>query len=69
MILKSIAISFDPNKVYTEMAVNDEIKSWLEKVNYFPSWDYMMLRRRLIDEGFLTLYPMAPVTGLAHLSG
>ena len=57
VILKSIAILFDPNKVYAEVAVNNEIKLWLENANYFPSWDYMMLRRRLVDDGFLTRNP------------
>jgi hypothetical protein len=57
VLLKSIAISFDPNRVYTEVAVNNEIKLWLEKINYFPSCDYMMLRRRLVDDGLLTRNP------------
>jgi hypothetical protein len=57
VLLKSIAISFDPQKVYTEVAINDNIKLWLAKVDCFPNWDYLMLRRRLIDNKFLTRNP------------
>lgn len=53
VLLKSIAISFDLNKVYTEMEVNGKIILWLENISCFPDWDYLMLRRRLVDEKFL----------------
>jgi tetratricopeptide (TPR) repeat protein len=39
---------------YTEAEVNEKIKLWLADNNYFPNWDYMMLRRRLVDDCFLT---------------
>lgn len=54
IILKSITNLFVDDKVYTEVQVNQIIKSWLSKVSIFSSWDFMMLRRGLIDEKFLT---------------
>jgi hypothetical protein len=54
IILKSIANLFVDDKVYTEVQVNQIIKSWLSEVGIFSNWDFMMLRRRLIDEKFLT---------------
>lgn len=57
IILKSIANLFVENKVYPEIQVNQIIKLWLSEVSYFSGWDFMMLRRRLIDEKFLTRNP------------
>lgn len=54
IILKSISVAFEPGKQYLEPEVNEEIKSWLTDINCFPGWDYLMLRRRLVDDGFLT---------------
>lgn len=53
IILKSIANGFDPEKVYSEVQVNEFIKSWLI-MSSFSGWDFMLLRRNLVDEGFLS---------------
>jgi hypothetical protein len=57
VLLKSIAILFNPNHQYTEMEVNQRITSWLKDMERFFQWDFMMLRRRLVDEKFLTRKP------------
>ena len=53
ILLKSIVNGFDPDKVYSEVQVNEFIKSWLT-LSPFSDWDFMMLRRILVDEGFLS---------------
>jgi hypothetical protein len=53
VLLKSIAISFDATKAYTEAEVNQRIKTWLADLGCFSGWDHFMLRRRLVDESFL----------------
>lgn len=54
ILLKSIAISFAAGRAYAETEVNGLIKQWLLGMrDYFPGWDHVTLRRRLVDEGFL----------------
>lgn len=53
VLLKSIAVSFDENKTYTEAEVNQIIKGWLTRMIGFFDWDHFMLRRCLVDEKFL----------------
>jgi hypothetical protein len=57
VLLKSIAISFDKNKVYNEKEIDEKIKSWLTNMSCFPGWDHGTLRRRLVDDSFLTRNP------------
>jgi hypothetical protein len=57
IILKTIANYFDNIKEYTETEINDIIKEWLAWIRFFPGWDFVMLRRQLIDDGFLTRNP------------
>jgi len=54
ILLKSIAILFNPKHQYTEAEVNQRIIGWLKDMERFFQWDFMMLRRRLVDEKFLT---------------
>jgi hypothetical protein len=71
ILLKSIAISFNENKTYTEAEVNQIIKGWLTRMSGFFDWDHFMLRRVLVDEGFLTrnqdgsCYRLSPSGSLA----
>jgi len=59
ILLKSIANMFVSNKIYTEAEVNQSIKQWLADMSNFSSldFDYMMLRRNLVDERLLTRNP------------
>lgn len=54
IILKSVAIAFDQGRIYSEAEVNTLIKKWLSQMSCFPGWDHITLRRRLVDEDFLT---------------
>ena len=54
ILLKSIANSFMTDRNYSETEVNGLIKQWLFGMSdYFPAWDHVTLRRRLVDEDFL----------------
>jgi hypothetical protein len=59
ILLKSIANMFVSNKIYTEAEVNQSIKQWLADMSNFSSldFDYMMLRRNLVDERLLARNP------------
>jgi hypothetical protein len=54
IILKSIILGWDEGRKYSEAEVNSHIRQWLTGVGLFPGWDHLMLRRSLVDEGFLT---------------
>jgi hypothetical protein len=53
ILLKSAALGFDPARVYTEKEVNEKLESWLNNVCPMKFIDRVMLRRRLVDTGYL----------------
>ncbi len=57
IIIKCIANMFMENKIYIEKEVNEIIKSWLADMSCFSGWDYITLRRELVDNGFLNRNP------------
>lgn len=57
ILLKSIANMFTLNKEYTENEVNEVIKNWQTSADIFIYWDFMMLRRRLVDVKLLGRNP------------
>lgn len=54
ILLKSAVLVFEPGRKYSEKEINDKLKLWLEKVNKNARINYVMLRRLLIDEEYLT---------------
>lgn len=53
ILLKSIALSFSPDRKYTEADVNAQIKTWLVDVGRSVGMDHVTFRRLLVDDGFL----------------
>ncbi len=51
--LKSICMTLDKGKDYTEAEINEAIKSWLTGMFEPPGLDYVTLRRELVDEKYL----------------
>jgi hypothetical protein len=54
VLLKSIALQFDPQATYTERAVNEGIQQWTLTLGRRGYWDAVTLRRALVDEGLMT---------------
>ena len=54
ILLKSVALLLGHGREYTEAALNDVLKSWLEAVGRGVRIDHVSLRRYLIDEGYVT---------------
>ncbi len=50
ILLKSIVLTLNDQE-YTEKMINQKLQLWLESVGIHV--DYVSLRRRLVDEGFL----------------
>ncbi|PIW10745.1 MAG: hypothetical protein COZ65_01490 [Caldiserica bacterium CG_4_8_14_3_um_filter_35_18] len=53
ILFKSIVSTLEPGKEYSEKEINDKLKLWLEKVNQNAGINHVILRRSLIDEGYL----------------
>lgn len=70
ILLKSIALQFDPQVTYTERAVNEGIQQWTLTLGRRGYWDAVTLRRALADEGLLrrdaagSAYRVAPADTL-----
>ncbi len=57
ILLRSMAMSFDPAGRYTERAVGEVLKHWLELAGPRVELDHVSLRRSLVDEGYLVRDP------------
>lgn len=53
ILLRSMAMCFDPAVRYSERAVGDVLKRWLEAAGPRVALDHASLRRTLVDEGYL----------------
>ena len=53
ILLRSMAMSFDPAARYPERAVGDVLKRWLALAGPRVELDHVSLRRTLVDEGYL----------------
>lgn len=53
ILLKSIVLTMDVRREYTEREVDALIVLWLAEVGRAYAIDYVILRRRLVDEGYL----------------
>jgi hypothetical protein len=53
VVLKSVILGLEAQRHYSELEINNHIKGWLTRINGFPDWDHLTLRRRLVDEKML----------------
>jgi hypothetical protein len=53
ILLKSIVLTFDSDRKYTEKEINEKLKKWIEKVNRCSRINHVVLRRALVDDGYL----------------
>ena len=53
ILLKSVTLTFDKTKEYTERQVNQQLLSWLQDVGCWIELDHVNLRRDLVDLGYL----------------
>ena len=53
IVLKSIVLTFDKTEEYTESAVNQRLRAWLNEVGRSLELDHVRLRRHLVDAEFL----------------
>ena len=53
VLLKSVVLLLEPKQDYSERQINDTLKKWLDTVGKPLEIDYVNLRRRLVDEGYL----------------
>ena len=57
ILLKSVVMTLDEAKDYTEAEINARLESWLTSVGRKLQTDHVTLRRCLVDEGYLTRDP------------
>jgi hypothetical protein len=57
ILLRSMAMCFDPAVRYPEGAVGDVLKRWLDAAGPRVALDHVSLRRTLVDEGYLVRDP------------
>ncbi len=53
ILLKSVVLTLDPLKEFTESEVNDKLAFWLADIARGIELDRVTLRRWLVDEGYL----------------
>jgi hypothetical protein len=53
IILKSVTLTFDKTKEYTETSVNQRLRTWLDDVGRSLDLDHVRLRCHLVDAEFL----------------
>ena len=54
VLLKSIVLLLELGQDYSEHQINDALQKWLGTVGKSLEIDHVSLRRRLVDEGYLT---------------
>ena len=54
VLLKSVVLSLEPGQDYSEHQINDMLQKWLDTTGKSLEIDRVSLRRRLVDEGYLT---------------
>jgi hypothetical protein len=53
ILLKSVVLTLNAEQVYTEAEINAALQTWLKQVGFKIETDHVMLRRLLVDDGFL----------------
>lgn len=54
ILLKSLSLSIEQDRSYTEVEINGQIEKWLSEVGRSLEIDHVTLRRTLVDEGYLS---------------
>lgn len=54
VLLKSVVLLLKPGQDYSEHQINDTLQTWIGTVGKSLEIDHVSLRRRLVDEGYLT---------------
>jgi hypothetical protein len=54
ILLKSAIMGLDPSRTFSEKEINDHLKTWLVRVCQIKVIDQVIMRRFLIDAGYLT---------------
>ncbi len=53
ILMKSVVLTLDPDASYGEIEINNAIKYWLVDIGKRIRFDHLMLRRMLVDRGYL----------------
>ena len=53
ILLKSVTLTLEAAREYTEGQINDELRFWLADIGRSAHFDHVSLRRGLVDEGYL----------------
>jgi hypothetical protein len=54
ILLKSIVLTLDSSTTLTEKEINEKLNYWINTISQIKKFDHSTLRRRLVDEGYLT---------------
>jgi hypothetical protein len=54
ILYKSIFLSLEPTRDYTEKELNAALEKWLSSIGTALEIDHTSLRRQMVDEGFLS---------------
>jgi hypothetical protein len=66
MLFLSTVLNLDPEAIYTEPKINEELRQWISRFGTSLTIDHVTLRRHLVDESILlrdqfgTSYSLAP---------
>jgi hypothetical protein len=53
ILLKSAMIQIGPGGPFSEKEINDKLESWVTEIYKVPNVDRVMMRRQLVDAGYL----------------
>jgi len=54
VLLKSVMLTLEETAVFTEKEINVKLKHWVNHIGTFELLDFVTLRRRLVDAGYMT---------------
>ena len=57
ILFKSITLTLDPQRDYTEAEINEALAKWLADIGQAVEIDHVSLRRYLVDAGYLRRDP------------
>lgn len=57
ILFKSITLTLEPGRAYSEKEVNQALEEWLADIGQAIEIDYVTLRRHLVDNGYLVRDP------------
>ena len=54
ILLKSVVLTIEGAGTFTEKEIDEKMKYWIESISRFKEIDHVMLRRLLVDAGYVT---------------